>query len=349
MMTYKFKAPNTLIFFVTNDCNLHCKHCFYWGELGKRKSEELKIREIKKISNNWGAMENLLIGGGEPFVRSDLPKICEMFAEKNDVKLIHIPTNGIIKERIIKYTQKILERCVSSEVIVGVSIEGNKDNNDFIRGDGSFEKSIGTLRELEKLKTQFKNFSLTVITTISSNNYRIMPDFFGYIQKNFAVDYHAYHPIRGNPLDKSLTTPTPQQWRVLTKKLLNFDKHYFVKKGETGLKLNLHLKGKKYAYETIAESLRGKQWPFECLAGKNIIVLEPNGQTRFCELTEKIFNIRDYEFDINKALVSEQIKEKMVETVGKSIPCKTCTHSCFMIPSLVNSPLHLIEAFTELY
>ncbi|MCG2717615.1 MAG: radical SAM protein, partial [Nanoarchaeota archaeon] len=98
------KLPSYIIFFVTTKCNARCNHCFFWKNLNKNKNE-LSFEEIEKLSLSLKKVSNLSISGGEPFLREDLPKICELFCKNNGLKKLHIPTNGLMTER----TKKMLE------------------------------------------------------------------------------------------------------------------------------------------------------------------------------------------------------------------------------------------------
>ena len=68
--------------FVTSVCNARCAHCFYPINAGKN---ELTLEEIEKLTRTLPPIRLLLIGGGEPFLRRDLPEIIRLY-----LSLIHI-------------------------------------------------------------------------------------------------------------------------------------------------------------------------------------------------------------------------------------------------------------------
>ena len=54
-------------------------HCFYKSELNK-KEEELSLQQIKTIAKTLKhPLKTLMITGGEPFLRNDVPEICGAF------------------------------------------------------------------------------------------------------------------------------------------------------------------------------------------------------------------------------------------------------------------------------
>src|SRR5512135_1713176 len=79
--TFERNELQSIIFFVTSACNLRCSHCFYWQNLNRQ--EDLRLEEIEKISLNLPSFSRLLISGGEPFLRKELPDIIRLFYKNN--------------------------------------------------------------------------------------------------------------------------------------------------------------------------------------------------------------------------------------------------------------------------
>ena len=110
----KIKLVNSLItkttpayvqFYITARCNLACEQCNIIYADGD--SREVTLAQIRKIAENFaeiGVCMVLLIGG-EPFVRRDLPEIVEAFV-KNDIH-VRLQTNGLA-------TEAMLQRCVDA-------------------------------------------------------------------------------------------------------------------------------------------------------------------------------------------------------------------------------------------
>lgn len=78
---------------VTHRCNMRCRMCAVWATANEE--EELTIPQIERLSRNlWNAgVRTVALGGGEPFVRKDLPDVVRAFARLGfEVRLL---TNGI--------------------------------------------------------------------------------------------------------------------------------------------------------------------------------------------------------------------------------------------------------------
>src|SRR6476660_634851 len=69
-------SPVFLNILVTSVCDMRCTHCFFTEELDDRgrKKLQMKADEIAKISKTLGGnLGVLVLAGGEPFARKDLP------------------------------------------------------------------------------------------------------------------------------------------------------------------------------------------------------------------------------------------------------------------------------------
>jgi len=135
--------PYTLWINVTGKCNLRCKHCF--RDSGNVWKSELTTQEIFSVIDQFASMggKDLIISGGEPFLRDDIFEILE-FAKKK-VPLVQIITNGTCITKEMANRLKKLE-----PLYLQISIDGASDEvNDFIRGAGSFQRAVQGLRNLK--------------------------------------------------------------------------------------------------------------------------------------------------------------------------------------------------------
>ena len=85
-------APVLLNILVTSVCDMRCTHCFFTDELDDRprKKLQMKTHEIEKISETLGGnLGVLILAGGEPFTRKDLPEIAKAFYTHNKLESIH--------------------------------------------------------------------------------------------------------------------------------------------------------------------------------------------------------------------------------------------------------------------
>ncbi len=83
---------------ITNDCNLHCPHCY--NPLVKNTHTELTLDQCIKIIDSAANLGTTMIGwtGGEPLLRLDLEELIS-YALKNHQIKSSITSNGVLLDR----------------------------------------------------------------------------------------------------------------------------------------------------------------------------------------------------------------------------------------------------------
>lgn len=318
-----------LILFVTNKCNAKCKHCFYWEHLNKK--DELSLEEIDEISNKLGTVQVLLLSGGEPLLREDLFDIISLFIKNNSTHIVSIPTNALLPSHIAKVTERLATNFPEITFSINPSIDALFEKNDELRGiKGAFDRSVESLREIERLREKYNNIELVVNTTVSAVNYRDVDKMIEYFKK-FDLTYHNFELLRGTPKEKNLSLPPVDKIKEVHSKAIKA-RNYYIYKEKSGLIEKISVLGITKYSQTIKENvLDSGNLPFVCSAGRNIIVIEPNGDVKLCELLPSVGNLKDHNYDIEQLLRSERAG-KLFETINE---CK-CTHACFINMSIAN-------------
>lgn len=149
---------SNIYFYLTEGCNLKCRHCWIAPQYEKGTEKELKypfldfdlFKSIIRQGKELG-LSSVKLTGGEPLIHPNIMEIIEYVIDSN-LKLT-IETNGI------ECTPKIVEKIASSvNPFVSVSVDGaKKETHEWVRGvNGSFENAIRGIRNLvnAKIKTQ---------------------------------------------------------------------------------------------------------------------------------------------------------------------------------------------------
>ncbi|MEI6857152.1 radical SAM protein [Psychrilyobacter sp.] len=135
---------SSLIYDITSNCNLACKHCYNSKFL--KGSEETLINVNEVISKILEIKpEVLLIQGGEPLLVKNLEQLIER-VKREKIKA-YITTNAISfdENRIIN----ILRTGISG---IFFSLESNDEKkNDLIRGQGSYKTAIFNIKNFIKI------------------------------------------------------------------------------------------------------------------------------------------------------------------------------------------------------
>lgn len=118
-----------LVIDLTNKCNLKCKHCGNANELINDKD----IDFIPILQNFPFKISKVDLMGGEPLLYYKTNYLLQ-YLNENKIPF-SIITNGQFDE---SFAKKILLDSLTS---ISISIDGLREENDFIRGIGSFEKA----------------------------------------------------------------------------------------------------------------------------------------------------------------------------------------------------------------
>lgn len=296
------QTPGQLTLYVTNRCNARCSHCFYWKEVADGNKKELSLEKIESIAKSLvNPLNTLSITGGEPFMRNDIVRICQVFYQENGTKKINIVTNGFFTEKILQNVQEVLETC-SIDLNIQVSLDGLRKTHNKIRKIDIFDKALQTLRELEYLSSKFKNLQVTVETTVSRDNLYEVASVRELLAREFPTVHHGFQFVRSpehdvysidrsilSGLDPESTDPllsVEEMGQVLNNpKLKSGNKHALLSNY-----VNVMNKG-------IVRMKKERKPLTKCLAGKYDGVVWPDGQVSVCEFVKPFANLADFNFD----------------------------------------------------
>lgn len=337
--------PEYLTYFVTNQCNLRCQHCFLENELADSE-DELNLSEIKKISKNMGRFFFLNLTGGEPYLRQDLPEIVGIFFKNNHIETVTIPTNGLLTEEIVTSVEKILTGCKDLQFSVDIAIDEIGQKHDKIRGkEGVFKKAVETFNQLKQFKKRYDNLNLGINITYSGLNQKNIREIYKYIYENLKPDTITLLLIRGNPRNEEAKVIDINYYREIDK----IEKKYFAyKKGWGGnnfLFSLFNLPFNNLRRQIILNTLQTEKRQLNCYAGKLSVVLCSNGDLYPCELLNmKIGNLREADYNLKKLLLSDEA-ERIRNHIKKN-NCY-CTHECSLTANILFNPLQLTKLLTR--
>jgi len=188
----KDKRP-VVVWNITRRCNLKCVHCY--AQADDRAFEgELSTQEGKALIDDlaqFGAPV-LLLSGGEPLVRKDLPELAAYAVEKGMRAVIS--TNGTL---ITRNMAEILKKIGLS--YVGISVDGMEEVNDRFRGvKGAFKSA---LQGIENCKAAGIKVGLRF--TVNKFNVLEIPGIFDLLEKMDiprVCFYHLVYAGRGSKL-----------------------------------------------------------------------------------------------------------------------------------------------------
>jgi MoaA/NifB/PqqE/SkfB family radical SAM enzyme len=126
------------------------------------------------------------MSGGEPFLRADLPEICEAAVTHCHPSIINVPSNGLLPEVVegsVKRIVEMLEARGGTTLIVNLSLDGLGSEHDKIRGvKGNFDSLIDTYGRLEKLRNAHSCLKLGIHSVVSKFNVDSLSELYDFVR-----------------------------------------------------------------------------------------------------------------------------------------------------------------------
>src|SRR3989338_1248469 len=297
-------------------CNSKCLTCNIWKNKG---TQDLSLEEWDKTFQSIG--DNLFwvtMSGGEPFMRKDLPEMCQSVCRHCRPGIINIPTNGILSKAILEKTRKILESCPDPKIIINLSLDGLREQHDRIRGvPGNWEKSMETLAGLKELKKEFKNLEIGINTVISKHNVtefpRICDGLLALEPDSYITEIAEERPELGT-VGFGLT-PSAEEYAAAIDHLLDRLAHRSFKATS-----KVTQAFRKRYYAMVKEVLRKRTQAIPCMAGVASAQINWKGDVwTCCVRAQSMGNLRDHGYDFPRIWFNA-----VADKLRKSIKDKEC-------------------------
>ncbi|MFC1670896.1 radical SAM protein [Spirochaetota bacterium] len=344
----RFKKLEGLFLFVTSRCNSKCRTCFYHDELNS--DDDMTFEEIKKISQTSPKFDKLWLSGGEPFMRNELVEIIKMFYDNNNVRVINLPTNGLLTKKIDIMVSQLLKQCPELTIHLNFSLDGLGKTHDTNRGvPGNFKKTIASMELIKEKFGDNPKLLINVATVITPEGYDDLFDLGVYLLKKDLIATHFFEVVRGDPRDPDTKRITPDELKALRIKLTPLigkqaDNLFKDFKGLKNWFAKMFFHGFiKFVNKLQDANFTGpSHWGMACTAGKTTIVIDHNGAFRSCEMRPPIGRLQDYNFNLSAALYSDAMKKEIYEVGGGKRANCWCTHGCWVMSSMKFSPRALL-------
>ena len=309
-------GPAFLVLFINSICNMKCEHCFYWTSLNQK--DDLTKAEIFSLSDSLGAIENLNLSGGEPFLRPEFAEICRKFVQTNTVKQIYVPTNGYYTERTVAAIADVLEEPSLQLFVAELSLDGMPEFHDRFRvSRGSFRKAMQTYDALVELQASDPRLRIHAISTATDVNMEEIKQLTTYLYDRCPkMDHHNLALIRGDRKNPALAGPILEQYEDL----YEYIRRLWAPREENryGSIVEPMLQWAK------VETVKQQTQVVPCKAGRLSGVVYANGDVGVCEIHKPIGNLRQKTFaEIWHSAAARQLRESIARK-----DC-SCTPRCF--------------------
>lgn len=280
------KLALNVTFSCTHRCNLVCTHC--QAENSDTVSD-IPTKRFLEIIDEVADAGCIKIGftGGEPLMRKDIDQALERCYERSMVTTL--VSNGY---PVFKHIEKLKKLS-----LLFISMDGNQEVNDKIRGEGSFDKILEAVRLAKQ-----NNIPVALLTTLCSMNYHVVKEMCEIVE-----DLEVHWMI--GVIQTQFTGLTDQ----------DFSKGQLREMLRTISKVK-HLRTSK----TYMDFALGKKKMPRCFAGIGYAIIAPNGVLYPC-----------FPAQFDKRYTGVSIMEKNFSQAYQELPlyratCDTCALACHM-------------------
>ena len=337
-------TPGLLNILVTSVCDMRCTHCFFTEELddAPRKKLQMTTREIEKISETLGGnLGVLILAGGEPFTRKDLPEIVRAFYANNNLESVYITSNGQIQKRVLPDVARMMQDCPRLNVTVALGIDGLKEQHDRIRQKpGSWEIVIETARALQAMKKDYPRLDVQSCTCFMHSNQDKIFEWYDFLKRDLKpdkVNFNFIRPPAADPIELQIDHARYAKLGAMISEDSRsgaIRNQYAGKNGIFKAALDIYMHG------LIAKTIETQRAQMTCYAGTAGGVIYDEGTVSSCENLPPIGNLRDYDWDFRKLWFSPAMQTRRAQAADGCF----CTHeSNSYYPSLPYNPQHLIQ------
>ncbi|MEK6794456.1 MAG: radical SAM protein [Spirochaetota bacterium] len=212
-----------ITFKLTSICNLRCVMCGQRGKMGTLKGEFaakeaehlVSIDQYKRLTDEVAdKVKAFYVWGGEPFLYPNFMELAAYMAKK--IPVFTVNTNGTL---LAPHAAEIVRDRWTGFFI---SLDGFRETNDAIRGEGSYQKVIDGIHAInaEKKKQNSSLPHVGIVTTVSNLNYLDL-DKLVEATKDIGLSWHIIN------LGTYLTDAIGQKQRAYMKEHLEYDPHYW--------------------------------------------------------------------------------------------------------------------------
>jgi MoaA/NifB/PqqE/SkfB family radical SAM enzyme len=337
-------SPGLLNILVTSVCDMRCHHCFFTDELddAPRKKLQMKTAEIEKISETLGGnLGVLILAGGEPFTRKDLPEIARAFYTNNKLESVYITSNGQIQKRVLPDVVRMLQECPKLNVTIALGIDGLKEQHDRIRQKpGSWEIVMDTARQLQTIKKEYPRLDVQTCTCFMNSNQDTIFDWYDFLKHELKPDKVNFNYIRPPAADPKELQIDHARYAKLGAMIDDDSRHGAVKNSYAGKDGFFKAAIDIYMHGLISKTVETQKAQMKCYAGTAGGVIYDEGTVSSCENLAPVGNLRDYDWNFSKLWFSPAMQARREKAAAGCF----CTHeSNSYYPSLPFNPKHLIQ------
>lgn len=242
---------------VTQRCNLHCAGC-YSLDNQRNTLSDAPLSSIKHAVDElaYAGVMRLVVSGGEPFLREDLPEIVEHAKRVRSIDSVTVLSNGTCM------SEATLQRLAPNVDCVSVSFDGcSASAPAYIREEQRFDELVAAVRAVQAAGIQAH-----IIPTVHAKNIDELKDYVR-LSKDLGVTLN-FSLLTCEPNDEVLggLLPDDEALRRLGRSMLTLDDGKPILAMDAPVGLNLTVKRNCGAgYQSLSVGADGTVYPCHML------------------------------------------------------------------------------------
>ena len=224
------KAPLQTVLFITDKCNLRCKHCSVYGSAGNKQRSFEDIVADMKYSYALGS-RFIDLEGGEPTLWKETKD------ERRETKGEYYTINDLIDAALeIGFFSITVTTNAQQDFSwirpqrIWVSMDGVGEYHDRVRGEGTFARLEENVR-----KSGFKHICVNMV--VNALNYESLDAAMEYAKNNPAIEQISINFHTPYPGTEYLMLPLEKKAEIIDKVIAYKKKGYPIMNSISGLKL----------------------------------------------------------------------------------------------------------------
>jgi selenobiotic family peptide radical SAM maturase len=251
----------TIQWHITQACDLHCRHCYDRSARSVMTLDQgVHILDgVRRFCRDRHVMKAVSFTGGNPFLYPHFFELYRAASERGfSISILGNPTAREKIEQLIS---------IQKPSYFQVSLEGLQEQDDFIRGEGHFQRVIEFLKVLRELGI----FSMVMLTLTKSNMKDIIP--LAGILSEYADRFH-FNRLSMVGEGANLVLPNKEEYRAFLESYGEAMRKYPV----LGLKDNML----SILHYREGRELFGGCTTFGCGAAFNFLAVLSDGEVHAC-------------------------------------------------------------------
>lgn len=325
------RSPLYLTYFVTGRCNASCPQCFYAAHnTAEHASDELTLDEVESFTKRLGRLPVLLLSGGEPTLREDLPALIRAFHRNAETRYVTLPTNGLLPETTERIASEVMETCPGMKLVFQLAVDEIGERHDRLRGTaGAFSKLMETFERLRASQERFPDLGVAFCLTFSALNQDRVPAIFEELAARTAWPELRILLARGDARNPDTTRWDIDKFERSVDAMFETIRRL---EPRPSLSRSVFLARQRASERAIIATVREGRAQASCLAGRVNAVLDERGNVYPCELLgTPMGNIRESGYSLEALFTSKEAEDVRQEI--RRTRCH-CTHETNVITNI---------------